>query len=65
MGLFRKQKFVLNDVVAVNPLPDALTIFTDGSKIKSVYWTKSKYWVEFTDYSSIQQNELYAVIKVL
>ena len=31
----------------------------------SVYWTKSKYWVEFTDYSSIQQNELYAVIKVL
>lgn len=28
----QKQEFVINDVVAVNSLPDSLTIFTDGSK---------------------------------
>lgn len=33
----RKQEFVINDVVAVNLLPDALTIFTDGFKTKSAY----------------------------
>lgn len=61
---FRKQQFVINDILAQEPLKDAPTVFTDGSKTKSAYWMDSHYWVQPTDFGSVQQNELAAVIQV-
>lgn len=65
MDCFRKQKFVINTLISVDPLPSALTEFTDGSKTKSAYWTKDKFWVQKSSFGSVQQNELLAVINVL
>lgn len=51
---FRRQKFVTNTLISVDPLPSVLTVFTDGSKTKDLrqmaYWTKDKFWVQ--QYSS-------------
>lgn len=62
---FRNQKFVINTQISVDPLPSAVNVFTDGSKTKSAYWTKDKFWVQESTFGSAQQNELLAVINVL
>jgi len=62
---FRKQEFIIQDIISEQPLVNAPTVFTDGSKTKSAYWTTKRYWVQNTDFNSVQQNELFAIAQVL
>ncbi|KAL6092544.1 hypothetical protein STEG23_030497, partial [Scotinomys teguina] len=62
---FSKQQFVINEIISMTPPVNANTIFTDGSKTKCAYWTSHNYWVQQTSLGSVQQNELFAIIKVL
>lgn len=43
LDFLKKNVFVINDVMAQESLLYVLTIFTDGSKIKSAFWTLSDY----------------------
>lgn len=67
--LRKQKKNVINTLISVDPLPSAVTVFTDGSKTKDLrqmaYWTKDKFWGQESSFGSVQQNEVLAVINVL
>lgn len=60
---------MITTLISVDPLPSAVTVFTDGSKTKDLrqmaYWTKDKFWGQESSFGSVQQNEVLAVINVL